>query len=178
MEPALVPTLLITGPIGVGKTSVLYEAVRRLRAAQRPHAAVDLDSIAEAWPPPTDDPWNERLTQRNLACMWANYRDVGAERLLLARVLEARSLLRYVTAAVPHADITVVRLRAPWEVVEARIRYREQERGRDPSWFLEAAAYLVEAMDQSDSADYVVETADRPIGEVAGDVLRITGWLS
>jgi ribose 1,5-bisphosphokinase PhnN len=176
MEPAPVPTLLITGPIGVGKSTVLLEAARQLRAAQRPHAAVDLDSIAEAWPPPVDDPWNERLTQRNLACMWANYRDAGAERLLLARVLEARSLLRYVTAAVPHADITVVRLRAPWEVVEARIRYRE--RGRDPSWFLEAAAYLVEAMEQSDSADSVIETADRPVGEVAGDVLHRAGWLS
>jgi adenylylsulfate kinase len=178
MELAPIPTLLITGPIGVGKTSVLYEAVRRLRAARRPHAAVDLDSIAEAWPPPSDDPWHERLMQRNLACMWANYRDTGAERLLLARVLQARSLLRYVEVAVPSAAITVVRLRAPKEVVEARIRRREQERGRDPSWFLDTTAYLVEAMEQSDSADYVVETADRSVGEVADDVLRLAGWLS
>jgi hypothetical protein len=170
-----VPILLITGPVGIGKSSVLFEAARLLREARIPHAAVDLAQIGEAWPPPADDRWNERLAHRNLACMWSNFREAGAERLLLERVLEARSLLRHVAAAVPGAQITVVRLRAPKEIVEARIRHREQ--GRDPSWYLEAAAYLVETMERSDIADHVIETANRPVSEVAQDILRMVGWL-
>ena len=107
-----VPVLLITGPVGVGKTTVLMEVAGLLKQCRLPHAAVDLDRIADAWPPPADDPWNEVLTHRNLACLWANFHAAGAERLVLASVLEARSLLRHVEAAVPGADITVVRLRA------------------------------------------------------------------
>lgn len=170
-----VPVLLITGPVGVGKSSALFEASRLLREASVPHAAVNLSQLAVAWPPPSDDPWNERLTHRNLACVWSNAHKAGAERLLLERVLEARSLLRHVEAAVPGAQITVVRLRAPKDIVEARIRHREL--GRDPSWFLAAATYLVETMEQSEVADHVVDTANRTVAEIAADVLRAAGWL-
>ncbi|TMF36495.1 MAG: hypothetical protein E6I27_13330 [Chloroflexi bacterium] len=45
----------------------------------------------------------------------------GAERLLFERVLEQRSLLRHVEAAIPGAQITVVRLRAPLQVIEKRV---------------------------------------------------------
>jgi len=116
---APVPVLLITGPVGVGKSTVAAEAARLLREATIPHALVDLAWIEQCWPVPADDPGNERLTHRNLACMWANFRQVGAGRLLLVRVLEARSLLRQVAEAVPGAEITVVRLRAPLAVLHA-----------------------------------------------------------
>lgn len=99
--------------MGVGKSSVLAEAARLLTEAKVPHAAVDSASIGDAWPAPPDDRWNERLIHRNLACLWSNFREAGAERLLLARVLEERSLLRHVEAAVPGARVTVVRSRTP-----------------------------------------------------------------
>jgi hypothetical protein len=108
--------------------------------------------------------------------VWSNAHEAGAERLLLERVLEARSLLRHVEAAVAGAQITVVRLRAPKDIVEARIRHREL--GRDPSWFLAVAAYLVETMEQSEVADHVVDTANRAVAEIAADVLRVAGWLT
>jgi len=173
---ASVPVLLITGPIGVGKSSVLSQAAYLLREAHVPHAAVNLSQLGVTWPPPPDDPWNERLTHRNLACVWSNAREVGAERLLLERVLEARSLLRHVEGAVPGAQITVVRLRAPKDVVETRILHREL--GRDASWFLAAAAYLVDAMERSEVGDHVVDTSNRAVAEIAADVLRVAGWLA
>ena len=106
---ASVPVLLITGPVGAGKTTVAAEAARLLREADIAHALVDLAWIEQCWPVPADDPWNERLTHRNLACLWANFCQAGAWRLIVVRVLEARSLLRHVAEAVPGTAITVVR---------------------------------------------------------------------
>ncbi len=120
-------------------------------------------------------PWYERLIHRNLACMWSNFRETGADRLILCRVLEARSLLRYVVEAVPGADILVIRLRARLEVLQARIRSREA--GRDPGWFLGTAAYLAPVLEQARVEDHVVDNEDRPIAEVAEEVLRLAGWL-
>lgn len=171
---ALVPVLLITGPVGVGKSTVAAEAARLLREANVPHALVDLAWIEQCWPVPADDPWNERLTHRNLACMWANFRQAGADRLLLVRVLEARSLLRQVVEAVPGAEVTVVRLRAPLAVLQARIRSREAS---DPSWFLGAATHTAKVLEQARVEDHLVDNEDRPVAAVAEEVLRRVGWL-
>lgn len=173
---APVPVLLVTGPVGVGKTVVTGEAASLLTEAGIPHAMADLAVIGACWPPPADDRWNEELIHANLACMWQNFQRAGATRLLLCRVLEARSLLRRVTEAVPGADITVVRLRSPWKLVEARIIAREA--GRDPQWYLSTAAYLFDRLEHAGVEDYVVDNDDRLVTHVAADALRAAGWLS
>lgn len=169
-----VPVLMITGPVGVGKTAVTGEASRLLGEAGIPHATADLAVIVSCWPPPCDDPWNEVLIHANLGCMWANFRRAGAARLLLCRVLETRSLLARVTKAVPGADITVVRLRARRELVQQRIVTRES--GRDPQWYLDTAAYLFDRMEHTGVEDHVVDNDDRPVAQVAAEVLHVAGW--
>jgi hypothetical protein len=171
---ASVPVLLVTGPVGVGKSTVTAEAARLLREANVPHALVDLAWIGQCWPVAADDPWNERLLHRNLTCMWANFHEAGADRLILARVLEARSLLRHVVEAVPGARVTVIRLWAPLGVLQARIRSRE---AGDPRWFLDAAAYTADALEQAGVEDHLVDTEDRPVTDVAEELLRLVGWL-
>lgn len=173
MTPS-VPVLLLTGPVGVGKSTVAATAEELLREANVSHAMIDLDALEHSWPVPPDDPWNERVAHRNLACMWANFAQAGAQRLLLTRVLEDRSLLRHVAEAVPGAEFTVVRLAAPLEVLRARIRSRE---AGDPSWFLGAAAHTSAAFGRTRVEDYLVDNDDRPVFEVAGEVLRLAGWL-
>ncbi len=171
-----VPVLMITGPVGVGKTTVAEEASALLSNAGVPHALVDLARIGVCWPAPPDDPWNERLAHRNLACMWQNFRAAGAQRLVLCRVLEARSLLRHVIKAVPGADITVIGLRAPLEVLHARIRGREA--GRDLDWYINAATHLSDKLERTVVEDHCIDTADRSAREVAEQALRLVGWLS
>jgi dephospho-CoA kinase len=172
--PAAVPVLLITGPVGVGKSTVAATAAHLLREAGIPHALVDLAWIGDCWPVPDDDPWNERLAHRNLASMWTNFRAAGARRLLLARVLEDRSLLRPIMEAVPGATVTVVRLHAPLPVLKERIRNRE---AGDADWFLKAAAHSASVLEHAGVEDHVVECQDRPVLLVAQDVLRLAGWL-
>ncbi len=172
---APVPVLVITGPVGVGKSTIADEAASLLRQANVPHALVDLDRIEQSWPVPADDPGNERVSHRNLACMWANFRQAGADRLIFARVLETRSLLRRVTKAVPGAEITVVRLRAPLAVLHERIRAREAS---DPDWFLDAATYTAEVFEQAHVEDHLVDNENRSVTEVAAEVLQRVGWLN
>ncbi len=171
---APVPVLVITGPVGVGKSTISAEAAWLLRQADVPHALVDLDRIEQCWPVPTDDPGNERVSHRNLACMWANFRQAGSDRLIFARVLETRSLLRRVTEAVPGAQITVVRLRAPLAVLHERIRSREAS---DPDWFLDAATHTAEVFERAQVEDHLVDNENRPATVVAGEVLHRVGWL-
>jgi hypothetical protein len=170
-----VPVLLLTGPVGAGKSTVAGEAARLLREEGVPHALVDLARIGQCWPLPEEDPWNERLIHQNLGCMWSNFRQAGIDRLLVCRVLEARSLLRHIAEAVPGARITVIRLRVRPEVLEARILAREV--AGDPEWFLRAAAYLAEALEHAGVEDHVVDNDDRPAADAAREALRLAGWL-
>jgi hypothetical protein len=172
---AAVPVLLITGPVGVGKSTVGSEVFRLLCEAGMPSAFVDLPALGNGWPPPVDDPWNERLAHANLACAWENFQRAGARRLVLCRVLEARSLLRQVPAAVPGAEVVVVGLRAPLELIQTRLRSRE---AGDPSWYLDAATELVDRLRDTGVEDHTVDNDERPPTDVAREALRVTGWLA
>jgi adenylylsulfate kinase len=167
-----VPVLLITGPVGVGKTTTA-DAVSYL-LAQRGirHACVDLPQVGKAFPVSDSDPWNEELTHRNLASMWQNFQASGAQRLIVSRVLEARSGLRRITKAVPGAEITVVRLRAPLIVLHRRIRARNPQ----PEWYLNAATELSHTMELHALEDFVVDNEAMSVDETARVVLDLTGW--
>jgi hypothetical protein len=170
-----VPVLLLSGPVGAGKSTVGATASELLREVNIPHALIDLAVIGQCWPAPNDDPWNERIIHRNLACMWSTFQQAGASRLILCRVLEAWSLLGQVIDAVPGAQVTVVRLRAPIAVLHARLRQREPG---DPSWYLDAATYLADTMERSAVHHHVVDNASSSPREVAKEVLGLAGWLT
>jgi broad-specificity NMP kinase len=172
-----VPTILVTGPVGVGKTTMINRMSRLLREGNVPYATVDFDQLTAAYPrSPSDDIWGTQLGLANLASMWRNYQAAGADRLLIARVLEARSELDSYRRAVPGAEITVVRLRAPLKALHARLRARG---GSEASlkWHLDRAVELAPQMDESRVEDVLVETEDRDPTELAREILVKLGWL-
>jgi adenylylsulfate kinase len=170
-----IPVLLITGPVGVGKTSVGAEVSTLLERAGLPHAFVDMDHLRWCPPAPPGDRFNVALGLRNLAAVSANYRVAGAQYLILADVLEARADLALYEAAIPGALIRVVRLRASVETLTGRVRQRDT--GEGLAWSLDRTAELAAQMERDRVEDLVVETDGRSVPEVAQVVLDRCGWL-
>jgi hypothetical protein len=169
----VVPVLLVTGPIGVGKTAVLREADARLLDAGSRHGIVELEEIARCWPSAIQGS-RTAFAYQNLAALWSNFVAVGALRLLLSALVEQRSDLRLISEAIPGAAIIVVRLHAPLSALERRIRLREPAAHDDE---FVGARWWTQHFDEVRVEDYVVETENRPVGEIARGVLRLADWL-
>jgi hypothetical protein len=169
----MIPVLVVTGPVGVGKTAVLHEADALLVEAGDSHATVELEEIARCWTAATESS-RTSFVYRNLAVLWSNFAAVGATRLLLSALVERRVDVQCVSAAVPGAVITVVRLHAPLPVLEARVRVREPA---SPGAELDGARWWTRHFEREQPEDFLVQSDQRPLREIAADVLRCAGWL-
>jgi hypothetical protein len=69
--------------------------------------------------------------------------------------------------------VTVVRLHAPLAVLEQRIRRREPA---SPDGELDGARWWTRHFEGEHPEDHLVESDQRPLREIAGDVLRLAGW--
>ena len=109
--------VLITGPPGSGKTSVLTALVDALSDDGVPHAAAEVEALA--WThPPLDDA--RRLEHVRTVC-------AGHDLVLLADTVETPEELAALIAATGAAEAFVVRLQAPPDTLAARIIAREPE---------------------------------------------------
>jgi hypothetical protein len=169
-----VPTLLITGTTGAGKSTVAAEVNDVLAALKVPNAAVDLDALVWQWP--STSAWNNDLMFENLASLWPNYRAHGATHLILARVLEDRGELARYRVAVPGADITVCRLVAP-EAARVQRLVERMPPGPSRDWHLRRTVELEAVLGRLAHEDFTVENGSRSVREVALDVLSHAGWV-
>jgi hypothetical protein len=93
--------LVISGPAGVGKSSVAFEASRQLQVAGIEHALIDTDELDHIYPVPDDLP---KVTEQNLMATWRTFSARGAQRLILVGVYLVRpSELGWIARAVPNA---------------------------------------------------------------------------
>jgi hypothetical protein len=170
-----VPTLLITGTVGVGKSAVAAEISDALAALKVPNAAVDLDALVWQWP--STSSWNDDLMFENLAALWPNYARHGATHLVLARVLESPAELTRYIGAVPGAEITVCLLVAPAALRVNRLLGRMPP-GPSRDWHLSRTVELEAILDRLACVDFVVENGDRTLRDAALDVLVHAGWVT
>jgi len=167
--------LVLSGSIGVGKTTLLGEVADVLAERGVAFAAIDIDATTQVFPRPPDDPQGMRIAARNLKALWANAREAGAERLVLASVIESSSDLSPLVAVVPDAAPFVVLLEASRDVRAARVRRREIGSALD--WHLERSDELARTLGEAGVEDAVVASDDRPLREIAVEALRVAGWV-
>lgn len=175
-QAAPTPVLILTGPVGVGKTTVAAALSDLLNEQGLAHAVIDMDWLHWCHPSPAADPFHLALGLRNLRTVWTNYRAAGAQRLVLVDIVETQEGRATYYTALPDSDIRIVRLTAPLPVLHARLAARES--GTSLAWHRRRAAELSELMEAQAVGDWVIETANRTAAEVAGAVLAWTGWGS
>ncbi|ESX81893.1 MULTISPECIES: AAA family ATPase [unclassified Mesorhizobium] len=176
--------LLITGPAGVGKTTLCWEMSAQLSAAQIAHAVIETDEIDRVFPRPSAEdleriqPGTVDVSSINLAAIWSTYRVLGHSRLIMSGVMMHLQFdRRWILAAIPDARITVVRLSATEPTILARLAQREIGSGAEEQAqrsFRQARRMAGEAAEDL----FVVPTDGKMPKELAEIILREVGWLS
>lgn len=155
--------ILITGPVGVGKTTTLHEIEAVLDV---PNAILDLDWLA--WARPAHGTAHD-LMLRNLAAVWRNVHEAGIAHIAMARMLERAEDIADVREALAGCDVFVV------ELALGADELRERIRRRDTGAELEEHLALVDRW-QPAGADAVLSVDGKAPAQVARDVLGAAGW--
>lgn len=169
-----ISVLLLTGAVGVGKTTVSYEVRLRLAQADVRHVLID-DEFALLHPHPIDDPRGERVRTRALGALWAVYEDAGMDRLVLSRVIQSDDDLQSIRSAIPEAEVQVFWLVAPFETLAERIRSKRVATAE--KWCLNRAAELLQIWDTNPIQAQVIDTHGRSVKDIADEVVTKSGWL-
>jgi adenylylsulfate kinase len=164
--------LLITGSMGAGKTSTLYEASDLLIERGIVHAAIDLDSLGVGH---LDGAARAEVALRNLAAVCANYASAGVTRLLAAGAIETRAELEQIQQAARAGATLVCRLRATPEVMEKRIAGRES--GIFAGRYLARVRVLDEILAAAALEDFSIDTTNARITGVAEELLNRPAWI-
>ncbi|HBO3684530.1 TPA: AAA family ATPase [Pseudomonas aeruginosa] len=169
-------SLFINGTVGVGKSSAAEALAECLAGRGVAHALIDLDAIRRCWPAPADDPFNLALELRNLAALAANYRAAGAQRLILAGVIERRADLARYRDALGGSRLSLCRLQASPETLAARLRIRHASDLQGLAWHLRRSAELDAILREAALDDLVVETDRIAVDAVAQALLAACAW--
>jgi adenylylsulfate kinase-like enzyme len=163
--------IVITGPVGSGKSTTAAMVHELLSSGEVPNALIDMDYLRAAWP--EQGPFNTRIGYRNLRSIVANYRETGVNCFVLADVVETQVQRAEYIRAAPDATIMIVRLRVPRDVIEARLRRRQSPETR--AWYLNRAPELEAILTSRDIGDIVIDVGHRNATEVARDIVDRLG---
>jgi hypothetical protein len=160
--------LVVTGPVGVGKTTIGWEMTEVLDERSVPFGFYDPDAI-HFRPMQEDDPFNSRVWLAALHTAWPL---MAVDRLIVPVVVEERAAA---DRLVPGADLTIARLTASSTTLDERIRRRELGAALD--WHLARARELDAHWREHPVEDFLVDTEGRSVRDVATEVLTLSGWL-
>ncbi|WP_431899870.1 hypothetical protein [Nonomuraea sp. bgisy101] len=170
MNDVRLPLLWLSGPTGVGKSSVGWEVFAQLSRGGVKVAFVDADQISLCHPMP--EGMTHRIRARSLAAMWPHFRQEGVQCLVLAGFVDTPEEVREYTALLPDAAFTLCRLR----VDSAELEERFLGRGWRPD-LVEDAVAEAQALERSDYADVCVDTDGFAVSETARLIReRAGGW--
>ena len=166
--------LIITGTMGAGKTAVLGEASDILAMRQIVHAAIDLDSLGVGHLPSAA--FRDGVRYDNLRSICGNYAARGVQRFLLARAIEDDGQLKVCRDIIPAANTVVCRLTASIETMKRRVEMRDL--GILQQEYIARVTELNTILDRAQLEHFAVDNENRPLNEVALEMLLKAGWIS
>ena len=146
-------TVLITGPPGVGKTSVLTALVDALTDDDVSHAAIELETLAWTHPALSDELWHQHV---KTTC--ALYRQAGHQLLLVAETLESDDDADRLRDVLGADESFLVRLEAQPATLVERLIEREPESWSGLADLVEHTQELAVIMPALSGVDLVLST--------------------
>jgi predicted ABC-type ATPase len=181
---------LVTGPTGVGKSTIAFRFYLNCLNAGLTAGYVDLRQIGFLRPAHESDPDNQRLKARNLAAIWRNYHAAGATHLVASGIIDDPADFRLFRSELMGADLAIVRLRAGRDELARRIMTRgtggswpepgDLLRGRTADYLADVARRAgqhAEAIDRSEPGGLAVDTTGRTPEESADLIAGAVGWF-
>jgi hypothetical protein len=166
--------LFLGGRSGVGKSSVGFELHAQLSNSHVQHGLIEGDNLDLAYPPP----WEDRLAERNLAAIWANYRELGYRKLIYTNTASVfpEAITDLVGAMGGNPRVIAVLLTCTDATARERLGRREIGSQLDPHF--ERSSVMARELDER-APDWVhrVVTDGRDVSDIAADVLSRTCWL-
>ncbi len=163
--------LFLGGRSGVGKSSVAVELHVRLCDAGVRHCVIEGDNLDLAHPPP----WEHRLAERNLAAIWANYRDLGYRRLIYTNTVSVRQVDTLTAAMGDDPRVTAVLLAS--SDATARERLARREIGTALHRHVERSDAAARSLEEfAPPSVHRIQTDGRTVSELAAEILALTGW--
>lgn len=169
-----VPLLILSGPVGVGKTTLGQEINTILNEHGVAHSFVDLDMLAETYPRPARDRFNKKLALRNLRDVWKNCAAVGSRNIVIPRVVEVQNDVDDICRAVPGSSPVICQLRASDETLKQRVRKRET--GSGLAWHEARSLELARLLRDTAPRDFDIDTENRPPIDIAKEVVSLVEW--
>ncbi len=162
--------IVITGPVGSGKTTTARRLSDLLRERDLSHALVDVDEVRAFHPVAADDHFNHRIAMKNIAAMSQTFAEAGARWLIFADVIEHDGHRQAYARAIPNARIVVVRLNVDFPALEKRLRQRETPERVE--WYLKRAPELQDLMERNGVGDIVIDIDNHTPHDVAEEILH------
>lgn len=168
--------IVITGPVGSGKTTVMASLTEILEEQNVSCAGIDMDHLRWFFPKLPGHPYGGQVGRKNLAFLAANYRSVGVEVLCIADLIPGKEDRQKLVDTLPDFTVHVIRLSVPMELVEKRLRERETLE-RLP-WYLDRAPKMERMMDARNVGDIVIDVGERDARDVATEIAERLDLLS
>jgi len=158
-------TVVLTGPPGVGKTSVLTALVDALSDDDIAHAAVEVETLVWTHPALTDE---QRV--RHVRAVCDLHREAGHRLLLVAQTLETDADTAELLDAVGADEVFLVRLDAEPATLVERIVEREPASWSGLAGLVEHTQELAATMPGLAGVDLVLSTEGQRPEDVAARI--------